>query len=75
MHDIPGARMNGFQGNPLEMFVLQQEFWRQQQQQPFSAHSANDLIIWLFGVSVPCYKDVLFCFFTDNIIAERPEAP
>lgn len=51
--------MNGFQGNPLEMVVLENDFQRQQQQKPFSAHSAT----WSFGANVPFYKGVYFFVF------------
>lgn len=37
--------MNGFQGNPPEMVVLEKQFRRQQPKQLFLAHSATNLII------------------------------
>lgn len=41
----------------------------------FSTQCKRPDYLIFFGVSVPCYKDVLFCFLTDNLKAKRPEAP
>lgn len=70
MHEIPGERVNGFQGNPSETHVLEQDL--------FDVNSSNslfsDLIIRLFAVSVPSYERCFsFIYFLppNNFIAKK----